>query len=74
MMQEDLFGTLTVRLMFTKRIDDKRHYSGQASLVRFHGTLDETRKAYVEWLGWNTQLADQVQATFEVRIAVHPDD
>ena len=72
-MDEELFGTLTVRLGFTKHVDGKRYYTGQASLVRFHGRLGETKEAYREWCNHNHDLINHVSATFEVKMAVHQD-
>jgi hypothetical protein len=73
-MQEGLFGTLTVRLRFTKHVDGKRMYMGNTPLVRFHGTLQEVKPLYREWREQNPHIADSLQATFEVRMAVHADD
>jgi hypothetical protein len=80
-MDRDLFGTLTVRLHFIKRVDQfdepvqrQRCYSGVSSIARFHGTMEETRAAYKAWLDYNPALRDLVNATFEVRMAVHTDD
>lgn len=72
-MNEQFYGTLTVRLLFVKRIDGKRIYGGVAILAKFHGTLPETREDYREWRTHNSQLAGMVQAMFETRTEVHVD-
>lgn len=70
-MQEILFGSLVVRMQFTKHQEGKASYGREARLIAFHGDLEECKAQYKAWLGWNPQLADMVQGTFEVRMTVH---
>jgi len=70
-MNEDLFGSLTVRMQFTKHQEGTAFYGREARLIAFHGSLEDCKTQYKAWLGWNPQLIDMVHGTFEVRMAVH---
>ena len=70
-MQEELFGLLVVRMGFAKAAEGKRIYGREARLIAFHGTLEETKAQYRDWLNLNPQLANMVHGTFECRVAVH---
>ena len=67
------FGSLVLRV-YSITLDGNRSRSKVNRLHAFHGRRDECLIAYAKWRKYNIVLAGEVNACWEVREAIHPDD